>query len=62
MTPETLAVIKSFDVGAAGAADDVSKIQRDTASAATGQTVRVVKLGAPARVRAKPFVIRAVRR
>jgi hypothetical protein len=40
--------------------EDRPEIQTD-APAATGKTVRVVKLNDPARDRAKPFVIRKVR-
>jgi HK97 family phage prohead protease len=61
MDAKTLEVIKSFDVGAKAAAD-AAEIQQAPASAATGNTVRVVKLNAPARVGAKPFVIRNIRR
>lgn len=61
MDAAALAVIKSFDVGAQAAAD-ATEIQQAPASAATGKTVRVVELNAPARVGAKPFVIRNIRR
>lgn len=58
---EALKLIKSFDVGAPKAADD-SPIQSATAPAAIGKKARVVRLDAPARDRAKPFVIRSIRR
>jgi len=61
MDAAALAVIKSFDVGARSAADKTA-IQKDDAAAAIGKSVRVVKLNDPARVRAKPFVIRTIRR
>lgn len=61
MDAAALAVVKSFDVGSGDVADK-SEIQQDAASAATGKMVRIVKLDAPARARAKPFVIRQIRR
>lgn len=62
MDAATLAIIKSFDIGATKDAADKTEIQEDDALAATGNTVRVVKLNTPARARAKPFVIRQIRR
>lgn len=53
--------IKQFEVDSKAKAEiDIPEIQTD-APAATGKTVRVVKLNDPARARAKPFVIRKVR-
>lgn len=40
--------------------DDAPEIQHPTDTAAPGKTCRVVKLDAPARVRAKPFVINRI--
>lgn len=53
----TITTIKQFDIGAPAP----TEFQTPEAPAATGKTVRVVKLNEPARVRAKPFVIRQVR-
>ena len=54
---EAVAVIKQHDVGA----PDDHEIPADPNTAATG-TNRVVKLDAPARDRAKPFIIRSIKR
>jgi HK97 family phage prohead protease len=51
----TITAIKQFDIGAPAP----TEIQRP-APAATGKKARVVKLSAPARDRAKPFVIRKI--
>lgn len=52
----TITLVKQFDIGVPA----IPEFQPDT-SAATGKTVRVVKLNDPARVRAtKPFVIKRV--
>jgi HK97 family phage prohead protease len=56
---DTASLIKSFDVGAPA---DASEIQQPDPRAAIGKKVRVVKLDAPARDRAKPFVIRSIKR
>lgn len=59
-----ISAVKSFDIGAP-VADEIErpKIPADPKDvAATGKSVRVVKLDAPARDRAKPFVIRSVKR
>jgi HK97 family phage prohead protease len=59
----TISAIKSIDEGlrkAAGVAEPTIPL-RDT-SASPGNSVRVVKLDAPARDRAKPFVIREIKR
>lgn len=42
--------------------DDAPEIPATTEPAATGKKARVVKLGDPARDRAKPFVIRSIKR
>lgn len=58
-----ITTIKSIDTEAraeAGISEDRPEIQT-AAPAASGKTVRVVKLNDPARDRAKPFVIRKVR-
>jgi HK97 family phage prohead protease len=55
----TITLVKQFDIGAPPAAES-REIPQDPASAATGKTVRVVKLNDPARVGAKPFVIRKI--
>lgn len=62
MDAAALAAIKSFDVGAIRDVADTTEILQDPAPAATGKTVRVVKLDAPARDRAKPYVIRSIKR
>jgi len=59
MNAEGLAALKQFDVGAP--ADD-SEIQPEPEPAAIGKTARVVRLDAPARDRAKPFIIRSIKR
>jgi HK97 family phage prohead protease len=56
--------IKSIDAAyrqAEGIVDE-PEIPAPTEEAATGKSVRVVKLDAPARDRAKPFVIRSIKR
>ena len=53
---EMAAVIKTYDVPAS------PEIQHPDAPAATGKKARVVMLDDPARDRAKPFVIRSIRR
>jgi len=58
MDAEGLALLKQFDVGAAG----IHTIQQQPEPAASGKSVRVVRLDAPARDRAKPFVIRSIKR
>lgn len=55
---EAAAVIKSFDVSAPA----IPAIQQSEAPAATGKKARVVKLNDPARDRAKPFIIRSIKR
>lgn len=58
----TITSIKSIDAGlrkAAGVPEP--EIPQEEAPAAIGKSVRVVKLDDPARVRAKPFVIRTIR-
>jgi hypothetical protein len=58
-----ITTIKSVDAAArkaAGVPDP--EIPAPPAPAATGKSVRVVKLDAPARDRAKPFVIRSIKR
>lgn len=58
-----ISAIKSFDVGApADAGRPVRPSATDQGKAAPGQIVRVVKLAAPARDRASPFVIRSIKR
>ena len=59
----TITTIKSIDAGlrkAAGVPDP--EIPAPPAPAATGKSVRVVKLDDPARDRAEPFVIRSIKR
>lgn len=56
---EAVALIKSFDVGLNA---DAHANQSTPEPAATGKTARVVRLDAPARDRAKPFVIRSIKR
>lgn len=53
---ESAALIKRYDVAAS------PEIQPEPAPAATGNPVRVVKLNDPARDRAKPFIIRTIKR
>ena len=57
---ETASIIKSFDVGAPADAPEIPS--QPIAPAATGKKARVVKLGDPARDRAKPFIIRSIKR
>lgn len=57
----SLDLIRQHDVGVPEAVGD-PEIQPDPAPAATGNKARVVKLNDPARDRAKPFVIRQIRR
>lgn len=59
LSAEAIAVIKEHDVGAP--ADD-PEIQKPDTPAATGKKARVVKLNTPARDRAKPFIIRSIKR
>jgi HK97 family phage prohead protease len=59
MDAAAVALIKTFDVGAVVAADK-TEIRPDHVPAAIGNKGRVVKLDAPARDRAKPFVIRSI--
>jgi HK97 family phage prohead protease len=59
-----ISAVKSFDIGAP-VADEIKRPEipaKPKDVAATGKSVRVVKLDAPARDRAKPFVIRSVKR
>lgn len=58
MDAEGLALLKKFDVGAAG----TTEIQAEPEPAASGKKARVVRLDAPARDRAKPFIIRSIKR
>jgi len=58
---KAVALIKSFDVGAPAAADG-NPIQPPNAPAAIGKKARVVRLDAPARDRAEPFIIRSIKR
>ncbi len=63
MEPDAIALIKSFDVGAEDIAADVPEIpSKPDQPAAIGKKARVVKLGEPARDRAKPFIIRSIKR
>jgi HK97 family phage prohead protease len=61
-----ITTIKSIDAAArkeAGVVDDpLPEIPADPEPAATGTKARVVKLDAPARGRAKPFVVRKIKR
>ena len=52
----TITAVKQFDLNA----PELPEFQPTTEPAATGKTVRVVKLNDPARARAKPFVIRKI--
>lgn len=61
MDAAAIAVIKSFDAGADDAAGK-TEIPPDHATAAPGNKVRVVKLDDPARDRAKPFIVRSIKR
>jgi hypothetical protein len=54
---EAIKIIKSFDVGATAA--DVTEVSPAGAPLKKG---RVVRLDAPARDRAKPFVIQSIKR
>lgn len=54
-----IALLKQFDVGAPA---DAPEIPTEPAPAAIGKTVRVVRLDDPARDRAKPFIIRSIKR
>jgi HK97 family phage prohead protease len=56
---DTASVIKSFDVGAPA---DLPEIQQSDPPAAPGKKARVVKLNDSARDRAKPFIIRSIKR
>lgn len=58
MDAEGLALLKKFDVGAAG----TTEIQAEPEPAASGKKARVVRLDAPARDRANPFIIRSIKR
>lgn len=58
----TIQTIKQYDVGSRKAAGDAEDPDDATDPAATGKRGRVVKLDAPARDRAKPFVIREIKR
>lgn len=58
MDAEGIALLKQFDVGAA----DIPTIQKQPEPAASGKSARVVRLDAPARDRAKPFIIRSIKR
>jgi HK97 family phage prohead protease len=57
---DAIALLKTLDTGAPAAA--LPKIPADTSPAAIGKTARVVRLDTPARDRAKPFVIRSIKR
>jgi HK97 family phage prohead protease len=58
-----ISTIKAFDVGApAESGRPVRTSADDHGKAASGQIVRVVKLTAPARDRAPPFIIRSIKR
>jgi hypothetical protein len=56
-----LALVKQYDTGAPKGSDDDPEIPPLPEPAATGKSVRVVRLNEPARDRA-PFVIRSIRR
>lgn len=62
----SIATIKSVDAELLAASgreqSDADKTAADPPMAASGRNARVVKLNAPARVRAEPFVIRTIRR
>jgi len=66
MDAETAAVIKKFDTDAPAATGEIERpspeILSDDVPAATGKTVHVARLNKPARDRAKPFVIREIKR
>jgi len=57
----TIQTVKKFDTGSPASGTD-QQIPSEPAPALRGKSVRVVKLGDPARDRAKPFVIREIRR
>jgi HK97 family phage prohead protease len=58
-----ISTIKAFDVGApAESGRPVRPSADDQDKAAPGRDIRVVKLAAPARDRASPFVIRSIKR
>lgn len=59
MDADGLALLKQFDVGAPAG---ITEIQTEPKPAAIGKTARVVRLDAPARDRAKPFIIREIKR
>ena len=56
----SIQTIKQYDAEALKAATRADPNPTDTDPAATGMKGRVVKLDAPARDRAKPFVIRSI--
>ena len=62
----TINHVKTFDrlalAGMKPAEVETADIPEDTPPAATGKSVRVVKLDDPARDRAKPFVIKSIKR
>lgn len=58
----SIQTIKQFDVEALNAATGGPSNSSTDKPAATGTRARVVKLDAPARDRAKPFVIRSIKR
>lgn len=58
----TIQTVKQFDIGAPEAVDDPEIPAGPETPAATGKSVRVVKLDDPARDRAEPFVIRSIKR
>ena len=58
----SIQTVKQYDAEALKAATGAEPNPADTDPAATGKKVRVVKLDAPARDRAKPFVIRSIKR
>lgn len=58
----SIQTVKQYDAEALKAATGDDLNPADTEPAATGKKDRVVKLDAPARDRAKPFVIRSIKR
>ncbi|KQX35325.1 hypothetical protein ASD04_14895 [Devosia sp. Root436] len=58
----TIQSIKQYDAEALKAATGAEPNPADADPAATGKEGRVVKLDAPARDRAKPFIIRSIKR
>lgn len=64
MDAAAIATLKRYDTGAPAEAEQqpAPEIQPANAPAATGKQARVVRLVDPARDRAKPFVIRAIKR